>query len=330
MEGQKIGQNRFAHLRVLVLGVGSIGERHIRNLWALGVTQITAYRTRNLPFRDIGLAKVTVITDLNAIQPGTIDCAIICSPTHLHLEQSTWCAAFGIHTLIEKPISHSLEAWSHLKQTVLEKRLVFSVAYMMRFHPLAIALKEIIASGSLGKVVYVESEWREFLPDWHPWEDYRESYAALAEMGGGAALTLSHDLDLVCWLLNRNPISWQSQRANSPTLQTTADTISDFLLTFPDGIFGRVHLNMAAPIPQRKTQVIFEKGIATFDYFGNTLITEKKGKPKSEIMVPDFERNQMYVAELMAFLTNVNSADASNSIVQIEQASFITQLAISQ
>jgi predicted dehydrogenase len=329
MEGQIACKNNFSHLRVLILGVGSIGERHIRNLWTLGVTQITAYRTRNLPFRDIGLAEVKTINHLNVIQPGMFDCAIICSPTHLHLEQSIWCATMGIHTLIEKPISHHLNGLAQLKKTVAEKQLVFSVAYMMRFHPLTIALKEIIASGSLGKVVYIESEWREFLPDWHPWEDYRESYAALAEMGGGAALTLSHDLDLVCWLLGKNPIAWQAQRSVSPILQTTADTISDFLLTFPEGILGRVHLNMASPIPQRKTQVIFEKGIATFDYFGNTLITEKKGKPKSEILVHGFERNQMYVSELIAFLTNVASAEASNSDVQIEQASFITQLAIS-
>lgn len=329
MERKKVIVNDYQNLQVLVLGVGSIGERHIRNLWALGVTKITAYRTRNLPFRDIGPAKVTVITDLNQLQPSEIDCAIICSPTNLHLSQSIWCAENGIHTLVEKPISNTDRSISDLLKIVVDKQLVFSVAYMMRFHPLLIELKKIIASKIFGKVVHIESEWREYLPDWHPWEDYRKSYAALAEMGGGAALTLSHDLDLVTWLLDANPIEWQTNRIISSSLETTSDTVADFSLIFPNKVPGRVHLNMAAPISQRKTQVIFEQALVTFYYYDNKLVVAEKNKPKQDIHLAEFERNQMYVSELDCFLGKVLSRDYSQSAAQIEQAAFIVKLAIS-
>ena len=315
-------------LHVLVLGVGSIGERHIRNLWLLGVTKITAYRTRNLPFRDIGSAQVSVVSDLKQINTDTIDCAIICSPTHLHFDQSAWCADSGIHAFIEKPLSHHLDSLTNLTRTVSEKKLVFFVGYMMRFHPVMISLKKMISSEILGKVIYIESEWREYLPDWHPWEDYKKGYAARSDMGGGAALTLSHDLDLICWLLNRNPQSWQSNKVISPTLETTAETIADYIVTFPDQILGRVHLNMAAPIPQRKTEVIFEKGRITVEYFENKLIIEEKSKEKKIIIASEFERNQMYVSELEYFLSNVCSGNHVDSIPELEQAILITKIAL--
>ena len=71
---------------------------------------------------------------------------------------------------------------------------------MMRFHPLICDLKEIISNEYYGKLISIQSKWAEFLPDWHPWEDYRISYASNKKMGGGVALTLSHDIDLAFFL----------------------------------------------------------------------------------------------------------------------------------
>jgi predicted dehydrogenase len=329
MEATVLSPSALEKLRVLVVGVGSIGERHIRNLWNLGITQISALRSRNLPYRDIGKASVQVVLDWDTIKKGDFDVAIICTPTHLHLSQTLKCVQLGMHVLVEKPLSHTLEGISTLAQEVAEQKVVFSVAYMMRYHPLLRELKQLIQSKSLGEVVYAESEWREYLPDWHPWEDYRTSYAALAEMGGGAALTLSHDLDTLCWLLEDYPETWTCKKAKHQSVETTADAIADFIFTFSKNRQGRVHVNMAAPIPQRMTRITFERGVVAFFYYKNELVVAPKGEAERVVCLPDFERNQLYVDELFDFLQKVVQQNFSENSSQFNNAEILTKIALS-
>ena len=118
------------------------------------------------------------------------------------------------------------------------------IGCQFRFHPLLIALRQAIEAGKLGTVLGAEAEWGEYLPNWHPWEDYRESYSARKELGGGVVLTLIHPLDYLFWFFG------DAQRVTGitrsvPALNTPAgEDWANVLLEFsPSGVVGHVHLD---------------------------------------------------------------------------------------
>src|SRR5439155_14868777 len=99
------------------------------------------------------------------------------------------------HLFVEKPLSHSLQEVAELLSVVREKSLIGLVGYQLRFHPCIARLQAIVAEGLLGNIVAGRVESGEYLPGWHPYEDYRESYAARAELGGGVILSHIHEFD---------------------------------------------------------------------------------------------------------------------------------------
>ncbi len=184
---------------ILICGAGSIGERHIRNLWSLGFENLLVYRQRNLPFRDIADAEVQVILDWNDVLLLQPEIAFICTPTSQHMRQTIDCVSNNMHVFAEKPLSHDLEHFEELTELIKSKKKILQVAYMMRFHPLIKHVKQAVDEKLYGKLMTMNSHWGSYLPDWHPWENYKESYAAKKSLGGGVALTLCHDIDLALW-----------------------------------------------------------------------------------------------------------------------------------
>lgn len=188
--------------KILICGVGSIGQRHLDNLALLGYEDILLYRVRNAPLKNSGRTYPTYNVLEEALGQGP-SVALICNPTHLHVPTALRCAAAGCHLFIEKPLSHILDGIDELRQTLKSTGKHTMVGYMMRFHPCLLKAKDWMETGRIGRPVYARTQWGEYLPDWHPHEDYRASYAAQRSMGGGPALTLSHELDLLLWLFGR-------------------------------------------------------------------------------------------------------------------------------
>ena len=188
-------------MKFLIVGYGSIGRRHMRNLLALGEKDILLFRTRQSTLAEDELQGFVVETDLSKALAHRPDAVIIGNPTANHIEAALPAAKQGCHILIEKPVSHRLEDALEFKQVVEQSGTRVLVGFQFRFHPGLLKIKEILASGEVGRPIDVRAHWGEYLPDWHPWEDYRKSYSARADLGGGAALTLSHPLDFLRWLL---------------------------------------------------------------------------------------------------------------------------------
>jgi predicted dehydrogenase len=199
-------------MRALIAGLGAVGQRHARNLRALRPdVELIAWRQRRRP---------GIITDAMELAPGEIEqeigiesfddldsalatrpeIAIICNPTSQHAQTALGVAAAGCHLFIEKPVSHSLDGLARLSGMAERQRLVVAMGCQWRFHPMVERMRTVLASASLGKVTKAEIDFSEYLPDWHPYEDYRASYAARAELGGGVVLTQIHDYDLAYWL----------------------------------------------------------------------------------------------------------------------------------
>ena len=201
-------------MKFLMIGLGGIGQRHLRNLRALAgpSAEVLAYRVRRQTHvltdqlqieNQAGLEEkyaVRLHTDLDAALAEQPAAALICNPSSLHVPVALKAAAAGCHLLLEKPLSHNLEGVDELIGVMAGKGLVGLVAYQMRFHPCLRRLRELLAAGAVGRIVAVRAEVGEYLPGWHPYEDYRQMYASRAELGGGVVLSQIHELDYLYWL----------------------------------------------------------------------------------------------------------------------------------
>jgi predicted dehydrogenase len=291
---------------LVILGAGSIGERHIQVLQSLGYNNIYVYRQRNLPLREVDASEIKVFTDFENIDIIKPVAAFVTSPTAMHLEQALQCAKRGIHVLIEKPLSHTLKGIEELKDMTERKNVLVHIGYTLRFHPAFLKLKNIIDNKSHGKLQYFHTHWGEYLPDWHPWEDYAKSYASQKELGGGAALTLSHDIDIVNWLLGDNPVMYNLSVQRGETLQIDVETGVDIICKYNLGISGHIHLDFSQKVPFRTYHFSFEEAFIRFNYFDNEFIIQTVDD-KEVIYYSNFKRNDMFRDQTTAFFNTINS-----------------------
>jgi predicted dehydrogenase len=294
----------------LIIGAGSIGERYIRNLWLLGYKNIAVLRTRNLPFRDIGEARVTVIKSWEEVEVLKPVVAFICNPTAMHLTSAMECVTRGIHVIVEKPLSHTCDGLDELASLARKKNVLVQVGYMMRYHPLIKKVYHHVSAETFGKLIQIQSHWGEYLPDWHPWEDYRDSYAARREMGGGAALTLSHDLDLACWIAGGTLVEYKRMYNFASALEVDVESGADFLFRFSTGVTANVHLNFFQRTKERWYKYLFEHAVIKIDFFRNEMIIQDAEGEKIE-RLENFDRNDLFLEQVNHFFGALDHPEKS-------------------
>lgn len=311
---------------ILVIGAGSIGERHIRNLWSLGYQHILVYRQRNLPFRDIGNAQVQVITNWNDVLVLKPFAAIICTPTAQHLQQTLDCINSGMHVLVEKPLAHEAIDAAKIITAIKTNNVLVQVAYMMRYHPLLQKVKSFVEQKEYGNLINIQTYWGEYLPAWHPWEDYRTSYAAKKESGGGAALTLSHDIDVANWIAN-SPVSRFASFPNYHTaLEVNTNAAFDLNMAYQNNVTAHVHVNYCQPVAQRWYKFIFDNAVIDIDFFKSSISISTQNNTEQNT-IDSFDRNDLFIAQAKDFFQRIESNDYLNfSIDQIQQSASIIQM----
>ena len=273
------------------------------------VQNIYVFRKRNLPFRDIGEAKVQVVTDWSEIEKMAFYAAFICTPTSFHLEQTTFCAEKNIPCLVEKPLSHNLKQIDTLKKIVIENGSLIQVGYMMRFHPFIKKIKQWKEQDQYGNLISIKSYWGSYLPDWHPYESYKTSYAALQSLGGGAALTLSHDIDLAIWIAESDVTAFESKFTYNTHLDIETEAVADIVLHFNRNCEAIIHLNFLDQPPQRRYEFQFETAVVTFNYFENSLIVADPVSKEIflEFYYPEFDRNDLFKEEIIDFFRRIET-----------------------
>ncbi|MEA3439213.1 MAG: Gfo/Idh/MocA family oxidoreductase [Chloroflexota bacterium] len=291
-------------MKFLIAGLGSIGRRHLRNLITLGENDIILYRTHLSTLDDEELAEFPVETDLKTALAHRPDAVIISNPTSLHLDVAIPAAAAGCHILLEKPISHNLDRVDEFREAVHQGGGQVLVGYQFRFHPGLQKVDTLLSQSAIGRPLSVRAHWGEHLPGWHPWEDYRQGYSARSDLGGGVALTLSHPLDYLHWLLGDVASIWALANHISDLELDVEDTF-EIGLTFGNKTIGSVHLDYNQQPSSHWLEIIGSEGTIRWDCTDGavSIFRSSTNQGWETFHTPDgFERNDMFQAEMRHFL----------------------------
>ena len=304
-------------MKILIAGFGSIGRRHFRNLLALGERDIVFYRrspngTRQNSLDDSEIASYPVETDLQAALAHRPEAVIIANPTALHLPVAIPAARAGCSLFLEKPVSHNLDGIQALEDAVKTGGGTVYVGYQYRFHPGLLKLRELLHAGAIGQPHSVQVSWGEYLPGWHPWEDYRQGYSARADLGGGVVLTLSHPLDYLRWLFGEVRALW-AFTGRQGSLDLDVEDSAEIGLRFQSGLLGHLHLDYHRRPPAHWLDVTGSQGVLRWDNADGAVqawVINDGSKDNREQEVqearypapPGFERNHLFLAQMQHFL----------------------------
>ncbi len=251
-------------MKFVIAGLGSIGRRHLRNLVSLGEKDVLLYRTHLSTMPDEDLNGFNTVNDFQKALDTKPDAVIVSNPTAMHLDIAIPAAKAGVHLLLEKPISHSMERVDELAALEKLRNLQILVGFQFKFHPTLIKMKELLSAGVIGTPVSCRAHWGEYLPNWHPWEDFRNSYAAKPELGGGVVLTLSHPFDYLRWIMGEVDSLW-AFTSESKDLSIGSESTAEIGLQFSGGATGSVHLDYIQQPGSHTLDIIGSRGSLRWD-----------------------------------------------------------------
>jgi predicted dehydrogenase len=330
-------------MKVLMIGLGGIGQRHLRNLRALlgDDVNIIAYRVRKLsgvitPSLQIDTDRdvereynLRVFSDLESALAEKPDIAFICNPSSLHIPVALACVQAGCDLFVEKPLSDGMAGLPELQAWVEKHARIVMVGYQLRFHPCFLRMREIVGKGLLGNLLAVRATVGEYLPGWHRYEDYRQGYAARTDLGGGVILSQIHEFDYLYSLFGkaRRLFSIGGHWSN---LEIDVEDVASTLMQCE--FAGRplpVHLQqdyLQRP-PQRQCEVIGDAGKAILD-FPTLSVTRYgvEGTVADRFTCDQLDRNQLFILEMQHFLECVKTR--SKPVVDLGEGVWSLKLAL--
>jgi len=297
-------------VKVLVVGCGSIGRRHIANILSLSGHEVSAVDINPAAVQHVKERHgIAAGTDLDAALHAEPDCVFVTTPPALHLSPAMASARAGCDFFVEKPLSHSMEGVKELLAEVEERRLVTMVGCNMRFHPNIAFMKRFLEEGRLGKVYSVHAEGSFYLPRWRPAIDYRLNYGARRDLGGGCLLDSIHELDYVRWLLGE-VAEIQCQAGKVSSLEIDTEDLALILVRFETGALGSIHLDYLQHAFNRHCKIVGERGVLTWDMNEALVRFWENDNGTWEVIhrVPEgYDINQIYIDEIRTLFAAVET-----------------------
>ena len=291
-------------MRILICGLGSIGRRHLRNLVSLGQRDIVLYRSGNSTLPEEELKDYPMESDLSAaLERFAPEAALVTNPTALHMEVAVPAARRGCQVFIEKPVSDGLEGVHELRKAVAESGRRTLVGFQYRYHPGLLLAKRLVEEGTLGEPLSAQAMYGDYLPDWHPWEDYRTSYAARSELGGGVLLTLCHPFDTLRWILGEvEAVTARTKAVKEFDLDV--ETLASVILEHTGGALASVNLGYHQRPMRHSLEIVGTAGTLRWDQTDGSLRwwTADRNEWQEQPGPSGNERNTMFMDEMQHFL----------------------------
>ena len=314
--------------RFLVIGCGSIGKRHIGNLRALGAASMLAFDIRADRRDDVSSTfGIETVASLEAAWSYDPEVVLVTVPTSLHVPVALESALRRCHFFVEKPLSNSWASVVGLLRAVRQNGLITLVGCNMRFHPGLRTLKCLLADCAIGNVIAARVEVGQYLPDWHPSEDYRKSYSARRELGGGVILDAIHEIDYIRWLIGE-VAGTICVAGKLSQLEIETEDMAAILLRFENRTVGEVHLDYIQRAYSRTCQIIGEDGTLHWDYTAGEVrwFSAQTRQWKVYSNPEGWEPNQMYLDEMKHFLRCL--AGEEESALDVFDGARVLQIAL--
>jgi predicted dehydrogenase len=302
-------------MKALFVGLGGIGQRHLRNLRQLmgDTVDVLAWRVRGLnqvvtdgltledsadlqsrygyrlvPTLEAGLAEKPYLT-------------FVCNPSSLHVPTALAAIRAGSHVFIEKPLSDRLDGVDMLISEADQRGRLGYIGYQLRFHPAVCELQLLLGNNAIGQVVAVRAEVGEYLPNFHRYEDYRGMYAARRDLGGGVILSQIHELDYLALLFGR-PRRVFAVGGHLSSLDVDVEDVAALLMDFgtpEQPLPVSLQMDFVQRPSSRGCEVIGDKGKIVVDLVMPSLVHYgADGAVITERRWHGFLRNDLFLAQL--------------------------------
>lgn len=249
-------------MKFLIVGLGSMGKRRVRNLTALRAGTILGFDPRADRRREAEEKYgITTFDDFDAAMAENPDALVISTPPDLHIRYGLLAARAGKHFFMEASVVD--EGLAELIDLCRHRNLVAAPSCTMRFQPSVRLIKDLLAANRIGKVLAATHHCGQYLPDWHPWEDYRAYYVSRRETGACREI-VPFELVWLTWLLG--PVRQVSaMKAKTSNLDADIDDVYQVLLEFEQGALGHLLVDVVARAPVRHLRLMGEEGVIKWD-----------------------------------------------------------------
>jgi len=300
-------------VKILVIGLGSIGQRHLQNLKIIypnAKFYALRLKNKNIVIKNVKILnrinlskyyKIKIISSYKKAQLLKPNLVFICNPSIFHLRDANFFSKLGSNIFIEKPLSGEQRQQKNLIKILKKKRRQAMIGFQLRFHPAIKFVKNLIKNNKYGNVIRGNFDDLSYLPKFHPYEDYSKSYAARKELGGGVLSTLIHEVDLIAYFFDL-PKKTYSLKYNSKILRSNVDDNVFCLMQYKKNksdFFISLNLSFTSPKPKRGFEILFKKyslkcdllknKIEIYSNQNNKIIYKKKYK---------LNRNKLFLDEI--------------------------------
>jgi len=288
-------------MRILVVGLGSIGRRHLGNILSLGYTDVTLV-SRN-PSTQESYPELKIYDELStALATQKFDAAVLCTPTAQHTAGLLALLRAQIEMIyLEKPVSHNFDGWEEVLREYHSYKPWVCVGFDLHFDPGLGFVKKQLEAGAIGQLLALNAFVGQYLPDWRPHEDYRKGMSARKETGGGVMLDLVHEFDYLQWLAGpATEVACILRQSGSLEIET--EDTADVLIRFESGLTGSLHLDYLQRQLIRQCVLTGTKGSMVWDLALSEVKTNLPGGATDVYSYKGFERNDRFVSIIQAFL----------------------------
>jgi predicted dehydrogenase len=285
-------------MEILIIGLGSIAHKHVDAIKSVNPNaKIVALRSSrdSKPYK--GVRDLFELDNLEE-KPSFV---IISNPTNMHssaiLEASRW----GVPLFIEKPPLDSMNSAEEILTKLKKNNINTYVSFNLRFHPCLEFIKEFLKNNvsSLNEVnIYCGS----YLPEWRTNGDYKNSYSASKQMGGGVHLDLIHELDYCFWLFGE-PLRNNGKFSKKSKLEIDSPDFAQYLLEY-DGFFVNCTLNYYRRDPKRTLELVFEDYTVTVDLLKCEIMHSELGVIFEH---KDYQVSSTYERQMRQFIDKLTS-----------------------
>ena len=301
-------------MKILLVGLGSIGKRHLRNILSLGYKNISLVSQSFKSTEEFNNLLIYSTVE-QAISKNNFDAAIICVPTSFHIQTLNILLNAGIKNIyLEKPVSHNYFDIQKSKELIQKNNSRVIVGYDLHYDLGLQKVNELISSNTIGTIVSANAQVGQYLPDWRPHEDYSNGMSAKIKTGGGVLLDLVHEFDYLIWLLG-NVKTIASINENSGSLEIETEDVAEVLLQFDSGVIGSIHLDYLQQKLVRNCLITGSDGSIFWDLTSSKVKWVLKDKSEHEFDYIGFERNDRFINIIRDFL----QSSSNNNLTSFEE-----------